>query len=151
MNEIQVPLDEWQGESGVYVIRDKEEKIFVCIEYRKDKHTGEVKEVKHRVPEKKVLNIWKIICEHIDMIPVHNFKDKELKKRYNLEYRPLSESVIEFYDLSVSQEAFNGGGGNRAWYYFPHYYYPIKVVEFYGNIRYGRNSIYRLNKNLVLK
>lgn len=43
-------------------------------------------------------------------------------------YRKLIPSIIMTYHLPIEIEEFNGGK-NRAKYYFPLYYYPIKILE----------------------
>ena len=149
-NKKEIPLDAWKGKSGLYVSRNIEEKIFICIEYRKDKHTLEITECITIVPEEKVMNIWKIICEQIEYTPTIHFKDKKTKEKYRLNYRNTVKAVIDFYNLPVSINGFNGGD-NRAKHYFPYYYYPLKVVEFYNNIHYTRNTIFRLTKELQLE
>jgi hypothetical protein len=52
--------------------------------------------------------------------------------------------LIEFKSLNVGLDAFNGGR-NRSAYYFPMYYFPIKILEFLEIIKYeGRGQVTRL-------
>lgn len=61
----------------------------------------------------------------------------------------LVKGLINGLKLSVSLEAFNGGC-NRAKYYFPLYYYPLKILEAKKMISYsGRGGIIRMSEEVL--
>lgn len=51
-------------------------------------------------------------------------------------YREVVSILMTKYNLSIDIESFNGGK-NRAKYYFPLYYYPLKILEYCKEIKYN--------------
>jgi len=119
----------WKGKDGLIIT--KVDSNWEIVEHRKDKLSGEIANNKHIIPELNVANIWILIKDLIGMAE-------------KLTYRKLVPSLISRNRLPLEIEEFNGGK-NRAKYYFPLYYYPIKILEKQGFIRYGgRGTIVRL-------
>jgi len=125
-----IELEGWKGKDELQIGRVGQD--WVIEEHRKDKLTDEIATVTYTIPEVRVIKIWDIICE----------KCKITGSSTN--YRELVPSILETYHFPIEIEEFNGGK-NRAKYYFKYYYYPIKILEHLGMIRYGgRGKIVRL-------
>lgn len=92
------------------------------IEHRKNKETGEVIETRHEVKHEHIQFLWDLI----KTLP----KDIEFKSPY------FWRKIIDTKGLGIDINAFNGGK-NRALYYFPLFYHPIKILEAGGLIHYG--------------
>ncbi len=124
-----VEIEGWKSKDQLEI-----EKIgagWVLTEHRKDKLSGEIATNIHKIPEDNVGMIWNIII-----------KLTQIGK--GITYRKLVPSLIENYHFPIEIEEFNGGR-NRAKYYFPFYYYPLKILEHLKFIRYGgRGKIVRL-------
>jgi hypothetical protein len=113
-----VELQSWKGVSG-YEIHSGP-MFYRVVEYRKDKQTGEVKDSYTDVPK-----------ENVEFM-------RELLKRFPVKtkYRQVVTELIKAKNLPCGIDAFNGGT-NRASYYFPLYYYPIKILEWKKEVEYG--------------
>ena len=120
-----INIDGWKGKDKLIINKIGTE--WHIVEHRKDKLTGEVGVCKTIVSELNVANLWEIIK--------YTVKVKEKTR-----YRKIVPSIILKYNLPIELEEFNGGK-NRAKYYFPMYYYPIKILEKLGFVRYGGRGI----------
>ena len=119
----------WKGKSGIGLMRNTINQTYTTIEYRQDKHSGDVKEIKHEIPMANVEFI-KDILKMFD------------KKR--ITYREIVTILIKKKGFQVTYGSFNGGGHNRTEYYFPYYYYPLKILEHDKLIHYsGRGVVKR--------
>ena len=124
MNET-LHIKKWKGKDKISV--QEGVSSYTLIEHRKDKETGEIEEYAHTIPKSSVNKLMTILA------------DTEHTDRY--EYRAVIKQLIKHYNLDIDIDAFNGGR-NRALYYFPLYYWPVKVLESKGIIEYsGRGSI----------
>ena len=112
-------LNAWKGKDVIEI--QKVNGGFMYIEHRKSKETGEVKTIKKFIP----LNHVSSMAMILDTFPVNQV----------IKYREIVKKLIENYGISVSLDAFNGGK-NRAEYYFPLYYYPLKILESKAKIQY---------------
>lgn len=126
----QITLEGWKGESGI-TVQEKDD-FYEVIEYRKDKHSGEVQESRRLVRKSVVEETKKILLSGLDV-------------GKSLRYREIVSLIQKAYGLEfVGLDAWNGGS-NRAKYFFPIHYYPIKILEKKGIISYsGRGTITRL-------
>lgn len=113
-----VTLQSWKGVSG-YEIHSGPQ-FYRVVEYRKDKKTGEVKDSYTDVPK-----------ENVEFM-------RNLLKQFpqKTRYRDVVPELIKQRRIPCDLEAFNGGT-NRSAYYFPLYYYPIKILEWLKEIEYG--------------
>jgi hypothetical protein len=123
----EVHIEGWKGKSSREI--QENETDYKIIEYRKDKNTGEIKEQTTIIPKKNVEIMNKII------------QNCEILETYG--YRWVISKLKKHYNLTVDTEAWNGGK-NRAKYYFPYHYYPLKVLESQGKIRYSGGKVMRL-------
>lgn len=136
MSEQTIELDNWKGK-GEFLVTEATSH-YTVKEPRKDKETGVVDWIEHKVPKYNVDVLWLIIESRCDQTTVYG-------------YKWLVRQVIEQHDIlqkeglsfDVMANAFNGGR-YRALYYFPLLYYPLKILEKQGHIRYfGRGGIQR--------
>lgn len=126
--EIEI-LEGWKGIDNIEIFKGFEND-FIIKEHQKDKETGEVIESTHTIPYERVNTILFLI--------------KQLKLGEKITYRKLVPKIIKIYDLQIGLDAFNGGK-NRAKYYFPLYYRPVKILEALNLIKYsGRGDITRI-------
>lgn len=116
----------WKGKSGYQVFL--EGAVWVVREFFKDKDSGDVSVVDNVVPSFNVSLLYgdlRAICD----------------VGGRCSYRDVVGRLIFSRGLDVDIEAFNGGK-NRASFYFPLYYYPLKVLEWKGLIVYhGRGGV----------
>lgn len=125
-----IEVEGWKGSDEL--IFEEIDEGWKITEHRKDKLSGEVATSTHKIPEKNVTELWEII------------KSVCKTTGTSTKYRKLVPSVIEHYHFPIELEEFNGGK-NRARYYFPYYYFCVKILEHLGFIRYGgRGKILRL-------
>lgn len=126
----EITIEGWKGHSGFFIDLEDNEKVIVH-EYRKSKETGESIEQVHIINAGAIKKLWGIISTQC-----------EVGLPYG--YRWIVNKLQEVYSLDVEINSWNGGS-NRAKYYFPLHYYPLKVLEAKGMISYfGRGSIVRL-------
>ena len=124
-----VELEGWKGMDDLII--EKFGAVWHVVEHRKDKLTGEVGTAIHKIPEQNVGIMWDIIQNKCNI-------------GEGTTYRKIVPSIIETYHFPIEIEEFNGGR-NRAKYYFPFYYYCLKILESLKFIRYGgRGKIVRL-------
>ena len=103
---------------------------FIIKSHQKNKETGEVTTQTHQITRLAVNTVLSLI------------KQEEIGKMVG--YRDFVPKIMKKYDLKISLNSFNGGK-NRTRYYFPKYYYPIKILEALNLIKYsGRGDITRI-------
>jgi len=132
----EIVIEGWKGKSGVGITQNLDG--FRITEIRKEKETGDIKESVHFVKEKDYNTIRNII----------NLLDKSIV--YTSKY--IARKLIRLKDLDEIEEMTEEqlmsalwGGKYRTKYYFPLLYYPIKILEAKGIIKYGgRGNIIRL-------
>ncbi len=126
-----VDVDGWKGRDKLII-----EKIgadWILKEHRKDKESGEIAKSSHIIPEINVADVWTIIKDRV-----------ELHERTTS--RKVALDIISKRRIGVSIDEF-WGGKCRAQFYFPLLYYPLKVLESKGFIKYGgRGNIVRLKE-----
>ena len=74
----------------------------------------------------------------VSMLEILDFLTTQEKPKTN--YKQLAQTIITRNNLSISLDAFNGGT-NRAKYLFPLYYYPLKILQHLGIIKYKAHGI----------
>ena len=127
-NKEEIILNSWKGKDEISIFQNLGS--FKVVEHRKNKETGEVVEQEHIVTMENYLKLKQII--------------DGLNIGYKVGYRYIVNKIISDYGIEVDIEAFNGGK-NRARYYFPLYYYPMKVLESKGIVLYfGRGGCERI-------
>lgn len=111
----------WKGKDDINIYEGFENE-FIIIEHRKDKETGEVEQSTHTIPHENVNRI---------LFHIKKFQIGEKRKCYDF------ANVLNFStwkDLWKERKI-----------YFAEYYYPIKILEKIGIIKYsGRGDITRL-------
>ncbi len=136
----EILLESWKGKSGIKI--EEQDINFQVVEMRKNKETGKVSKIEHKIPRENVETLWGLIRGRCDLN--QKFSYKFLVTILNEKYEWHSQE-----QLTTEQfiDAFNGGK-NRAKYYFPRLYYPLKVLEAKKLIKYfGRGGIERLSSN----
>lgn len=123
-----IKIQGWKGKSSREIIQTKDS--YKIIEYRKHKETGEINEQITFVPKNNVEVLRNIISTGCDYGETYG-------------YRWIVSKLKLFYKFEVDTEAWNGGK-NRSRYYFPYHYYPLKILEAQGLIRYSCGRIMRL-------
>jgi len=129
----------WKSKDDIKVERLGTD-VWRVIEHRKQKGTGEIEEIAHTIDHDDVQDMWKVVCE-------------KCAPNERASYRQLIRGVIEGqqaakpgYDLDVDMESFNSGR-NRSRYYFPLYYYPLKILEYLKCVIYhGRGGVTRIEE-----
>jgi len=132
-----IELINWKSKDEIEIKRLLDN--YLVIEHRKNKETEEVKEYKREIPIINVEMLWKIIEKHCELNKMYSYRYlvERVCATYNLPF-------IENLSLDTMINAFNGGK-YRSKYYFPFFYYPLKVLEYKEKIIYfGRGGIIRL-------
>jgi len=125
-----VEVEGWKSKDIIEV--EKIGSVWEVTTHSKDKLSGEIAVSIHKIPEVNVGSLWDLLQKTCKTVGT------------GITYRKLVPSIIETYHFPIELEEFNGGK-NRAKYYFPFYYYPLKILESLGFIRYGgRGKIVRL-------
>lgn len=133
----EIKIQGWKGKGDIKILSGLN--TFRIIEYRKSKETEEIYEDERDLPFDNVYVLWGLIKKKCDMETKYGYK---YLVRLVLNHYKFHEK--ENIHLDFMMEAFNGGK-NRAKYYFPYLYYPLKVLEYQGKIKYfGRGGIQRL-------
>jgi hypothetical protein len=131
-----IELDNWKGKDNVKIIHDEKEDSWFVHEHRKDKETGEIGKNVHIIPNRDVIFIRNLV------------KERSTNGR-KTKYREIALDIITSKNLPISIEEFNGGR-NRSKYYFNFYYYPIKILEYLGEIIYGgRGTILKIRNEKI--
>ena len=129
-----IHLDGWKGKDKLQVTfsRENNKDVYIVIEHRKDKESGEVAQLKHIIPRKNVEFVYDLIKERT-------------KNARSTKYREIAIDIITKKNLPISIDEFNGG--HQRGRYHQIYYFPVKILESLGKIRYsGRGVIINLNK-----
>lgn len=122
----------WKGKDKLEIY--KEGTNWILKEHRKDKDSGEIALISHIVPELNVVNVWNAI----------RIRCVEIGEKTNS--RKIAIDLITQKNIPLGLDEF-WGGKNRAQYLFPLLYYPLKILEEKGFIKYGgRGQIIRLKK-----
>lgn len=126
---VKVELKDWKGQGEIYLGKTYENN-FIVIEHIKDKDSGNI-EKKERIIKVEDVNHLSRLLGQI-----------EISQKLN--YKQIVRMIIKSKDLPVTLDAFNGGR-NRAEFYFPLYYFPLKILEELKVITYhGRGGVTRL-------
>lgn len=142
MNE-EILVLPWKGKSGYEVTKAGDS--YDVVEYAKGKEDREPKKIVHTITKESVDVMQKLITDHCIV-----------GEQYG--YRYLIRLVIKHYDIceeeivceDVMLDLFNGGK-MRAAYYFPLYYYPLKILESLGVVHYwGRGGITLLKQEVLI-
>lgn len=137
-----IHISGWKGKDEIELFERAD--LYRLVEHRKHKETGENYENEHFIPKENVLILWQII--NMNCAYREEYKYKYLVRKV-LEYYKFHES--ENVPLDIFIEAFNGGK-NRAKYYFPYLYYPLKILEAKGMIAYfGKGGIMKISENTL--
>ena len=89
---------------------------YIIIQNKKTKKFNKSYKEINYIKEKDVKDLWKILVMLTD------------KKKNKTNYTRIISSIIIKNNIKMRIESFNGGK-NRAKYYFPLYYYPLKILQ----------------------
>ena len=132
-----VYVEGWKGKGDIELSEGKE--YYKIIEKRKSKETGEIYEDEHTIPKENVKILWDLIKENCDIGSKYEYRYLVRLILENYKFHEIENQAIEQFI-----EAFNGGK-NRATYYFPYLYYPVKILEAKGLLLFfGRGGIMRI-------
>lgn len=135
MNDI-IEIQGCKEEGDTQITYSQDTEIYIIKEYRKEKETQKIKENTYKLPKKNVEVLRNILKEYA-------------KPNQGYGYKWVVRKIIEHYKFHIDEnvpieymiEAFNGGK-NRARFYFPFYYYCVKVLEAKKEIKYlGRGGV----------
>jgi len=116
-----IELEGWQGKSGLTITREKN--TWTIIEHRKERESKEVKTITHEITQANVQAVWTII-------------QANLKIGGSTTSKKLAEKLILSKAWGISTDAF-WGGKYRSKYYFPKFYYPLKILDYNKLITYS--------------
>jgi hypothetical protein len=143
-----VEAESWKGKDSPTI--NSFNGYYIFTEHRKDKFTNEVKDINHKIQNETVKKIYDIIKKHVNYrcdIAGYKFDNAHAPLIFDVGARDLWIELIDEYKIRVELDAFNGGQ-NRNKYYFPLYYYPLKILESKGVIEYeGYGRIRLLETN----
>lgn len=124
----EVILQRWKGKD--HLDFDPVPGGYVVIQHRKEKETGTVRTITHMVSSDTIQTLRRIIREHCvyGVEYAYGFIVSKLIAEYELD-------TAEGIPTSTMMACFNGGRF-REKYYFPLYYYPMKVLEHEGFVNY---------------
>lgn len=127
--DTEIVIDGWKGKSEIQIYGDIMGKGDVVVrEFRKCKESGEIEESTHKIKKEDITSLYMMLKKNCDV-----------GEKYG--YRFVVNKLIEMRGWDVDIEAFNGGK-NRSEFYFPFYYYPMKVLEKTGLVQYwGRGGV----------
>jgi hypothetical protein len=128
----EVEVSGWKGRDRL-VIEDppcfRPGQVYVLVEHRKKKFSGEVEEIRNVVAWERVMELWRFIEDWpVGMV---------FRPRY------LWAKLIELHGLDCDIESFNGGRW-RSRAYMPLYYFPMKILEGKGVVWFGHDAIQRV-------
>ena len=135
MDEV-INVESWKGKD---IISVQEGGGYYCvIEHRKSKETGEPTTIEHMIPKSHIETLIKLIDDNCVIGQEYKYKYMVRKLLEHYKFHEIENAPLEFF-----MDAFNGGK-YRAKYYFPYYYYPMKVLEYKKLATYlGRGGIIR--------
>ena len=124
-----IELEGWKGKDEIKIFRCND--FWEIIEHRKNKTDLSISTNKLKIPHKNVVFMWSLIKKYAEI-------NKKTKKGY------FFEKIIIHKNLNIDINSFNGGKYRKK-YYFPLYYYPLKILEHIKYIKYwGGGCITRL-------
>jgi len=128
-----ITLKGWKGNDEISIEKVSAEK-WVVKEHRKDKDSKEVGEVIHEVLHEDVQSLWDIIRYICD-------------EGQKVSYRDIVKQILDKDQITDADEESFNGGKNRSKYYFPLYYYPLKILEYLQFVKYhGRGGVTKLKQ-----
>lgn len=117
----------WKGQDFVEYSKVDDD-YWVVKEHRKQKVSGVVDEATH-------------IVRHIDVVRLASIVINLCDVGVTTSYRAVVREILRTRKIKAANiESFNGGV-NRAKYYFPFYYYPMKILEYIGFVEYGGRGV----------
>lgn len=116
-----IELESWKGKDIPIIFKNNDH--WVVKIHRKNRETGVVKTEVHRVTN-----------ESVDILYHTIIKLSKGTNRY-LEPMEIWEELMRVYNISFELDAFNGGK-KRSPYYFPFYYYGMKILQHQELIEY---------------
>ena len=128
-----VNITGWKGKDDVVITEQRDG--YKLVEHRKNKETGTVYESENFVSKQAVDTLMTLLesCVYDETIP-YRYIVRKILNHYKI---PTAERISEETMLS----AFSGGIFRKK-YYFPLYYFPMKVLEAKGLVEYfGRGGI----------
>ena len=135
-----INLSSWKGKDDVLMTERKHS--YSVIEHRKNKETGTVTESIHVIPAANVRTLYAIICRLCTPYEAYGY-------RYLVRALIASKDIAIAEGMTVEQmmNAFNGGRFRNK-YYFPFYYYPMKILEAKNRVQHlGRGGVILLKEN----
>lgn len=127
-----IQLHGWKGHDDITIIRSGDS--WIIYDHRKVKENGDVEEFRHIIPNTAVEQLYAELCI-LNESTQPRTTGKKYKGKKVISYYAIRDNMIAVRNLDVKKDAFNGGK-NRTNIYFPFYYYPIKVLEYTGRLRY---------------
>lgn len=121
----EIIMDPWKGKDNVQFEYRAHDATWVVITHQKDKDTMEVELREYEVPHKAVETLYAVLKElGADKAPVPA--------------PTIWELLIVAYNMprDVDRNSFSGGKNRAAWY-FPTFWAPMKVLEYLGYVLYG--------------
>jgi hypothetical protein len=120
-----IQLEGWKGKDQIEI-----EPISLgwkVTEHSKSKESGKVRNLPHIVTTLRVEGILNMITQFF------------AKAQDKIKARELWEIIINFYDLPLKVDEFNGGKNRKTYYLY--YYMPIKVLEYLKKINYSGRGV----------
>jgi len=129
-----IGTENWKGKDSLEV--EEYQEAYVVVEHRKDKESREVSTTERQVPKSRVDLLESLLRSRCALGQKYGYK---YVIRLLIEHHKWHEELG--VPIEMFMDAFNGGS-NRAKYYFPHYYYPMKVLEWKNKVTYlGRGGV----------
>ena len=111
----------WKGKDKIRIVPHGVD--FKYTEHRKNKETQIVKKHSHIVTRYNVVVLWNIIRQ---LLPLgEKWRSRDIIPHL-IERHELCE--LEQVSMEMMKQKFSGLGHNRTDFYFPLYYYPIKII-----------------------
>lgn len=139
----EIIVEGWKGEGDIEITEQLD--YFKIKEPRKNKESGQIYWEEHLIPKQNVATFWKLMCQHCHAMEEYKY---QFLVRMLLEHYKFHE--FENQPIEQFIQAFNGGS-HRAKYYFPYLYYPIKILEKKGYLKYfGRGGVMMLERDISI-
>lgn len=127
--------EHWKGRDEVIIT--KVAGGWIYDDHEKDKETRKVTTGRHFVPTEDVEYLLRIYRKEFD----------EGKTKFKKGY--FFDVLIKAKKCPIMRSEFNGSGNRRNTYYFPIYYYPTKIVESMGLIKFGGSGVIEFKDKLI--
>jgi hypothetical protein len=123
----------WKGVGKTEIV-EQDDTVYLLRCWAKSKETGETYFTDHKIPKPYVTNLLGLLKEYATP---------------RTEYGPhwMWRKIVLYYALHLKEQmdadmmvSFFNGSRFRSKYYFPLYYYPMKILEELGHIYYGEKS-----------